>query len=65
VTLSVIKNFTLHEKMRLQFRAEAFNFFNTPRFGNPGATLGVPAFGVIGAQENLGRQVQVALKLIW
>jgi hypothetical protein len=29
---SVIKNFTLTEKARLQFRAESFNFLNHPSF---------------------------------
>ena len=37
--LSIFKNFELHEKMTLQFRAEAYNIFNTPNFGPPNAGI--------------------------
>jgi len=37
--LSLFRSFTLTERFKLQFRAEAFNFSNTPQFGNPGATV--------------------------
>jgi hypothetical protein len=36
---SLFRNFQVTEKFRLQFRAESFNITNTPRFGNPGATV--------------------------
>jgi hypothetical protein len=36
---SLFKNFTIREGMRLQFRAELFNVFNSPNFGTPNATL--------------------------
>ena len=59
------QSFTLTERFRLDFRAEAFNLMNTPAFGFPGATVGTPAFGVIGSTlpGTDGRQVQMALKL--
>src|SRR5205085_11862863 len=41
------KEFRLHERLRLQFRFEAFAFTNTPRFGQAGATLGTATFGRI------------------
>ncbi|HEU0119827.1 MAG TPA: TonB-dependent receptor [Bryobacteraceae bacterium] len=34
--LAMFKDFKLSERFMLQFKAEAFNFTNTPRFGNPG-----------------------------
>ncbi len=36
---SLFRNFQVTEKVRLQFRAESFSLTNTPRFGNPGATV--------------------------
>jgi hypothetical protein len=41
------KTFTLRENLKLEFRAEAFNSFNTPPLGNPNGALGNPAFGAI------------------
>ena len=52
--------------MSLQFRAEAFNFANTPWFGGPNTTAGSAAFGVVTpSQVNDQRNVQLALKLIF
>jgi hypothetical protein len=62
---SLIKNIPIRESVRLQFRAEAFNLTNTPVFGLPNTTVGNPGFGVIGAQANQPRAMQLALKLIW
>lgn len=46
VDLAVRKTFeVLGDRLRLQFRAEAFNIFNIPNFGFPAASLGVPGFG--------------------
>ena len=39
------RQFQLPERMGLRFRAEFFNFFNHPNFGNPNNTLTSPLFG--------------------
>lgn len=39
VDFSLIKNIPIKEDVRLQFRAEIFNIFNTPQFGTPNAGL--------------------------
>ena len=42
---SAVKEFPLKgEALRLQFRAEIFNLFNTPNFSSPGVTA-IPSFG--------------------
>jgi hypothetical protein len=63
VNLSLSKNFSLSERKRLQFRAEALNAFNSPYFGN-GLELD-PAngsFGIVGTQRNNPRDIQLGLK---
>jgi hypothetical protein len=37
--LSIAKKFALSEKLRLQFRADAFNILNHPNFTNPGGLV--------------------------
>jgi outer membrane receptor protein involved in Fe transport len=59
--LSLFKNFSVVRDHKLQFRVEAFNLFNQARFGQPGAVIGSPVFGVITAAEE-GRIVQLGLK---
>ncbi|MCC6394567.1 MAG: hypothetical protein IT167_28485 [Bryobacterales bacterium] len=63
--LSVFKSFHPVERMRIEFRAEAFNAANTPIFGLPGTVLGSPTFGVVTSQENGPRQVQLGLKILF
>jgi hypothetical protein len=66
IDLSLFKTFTLKEGLALQFRAEAFNFANTPWFGGPNTTATSAAFGVVTpSQVNDQRNVQLALKLIF
>jgi trimeric autotransporter adhesin len=63
IDFSVFKNFTIRERVKAQFRAEALNATNTPYFGNPGTTLTTPStFGVITSQINYPRLVQLGLR---
>jgi hypothetical protein len=48
--------------MQIDFRAEAFNLFNHPQFGNPDTTIGVSTAGVIGSVAVPNRQLQFAAR---
>ena len=61
--LSLFKNTRITEKLRLQFRAEAFNAFNRAQFNVPNTSINSSAFGRISAQANSPRDIQLALKL--
>ncbi|MBK5292120.1 MAG: TonB-dependent receptor [Acidobacteriia bacterium] len=61
---SALKNFQLMERLRMQFRFEAFSFSNTPRFGVPGNVVGTANFGVITGAAT-PRNLQFGLKMIW
>jgi hypothetical protein len=63
--ISLFKDFNMTERLRLQFRAEALNAFNTPRFGGPNTSVTSGSFGVITSQANAPRQVQLGLKLLF
>ncbi len=61
---SVYKNFPINEDMRIQFRFEAFNFFNTPAFGGPNTQVGNRNFGLI-SSAGRPRNLQFGLKFIF
>lgn len=71
--LSVFKNVYLGrgETRRVQFRAEAFNIFNTPQFNNPNAQIGFAGVAKVTAAGNpplymrTSREIQLAMKLYW
>jgi len=76
--LAVRRDFPIHERLKLQLRAEAFNIFNHPNFGSVDGQVGDPRFGqATGTVANsLGilsplyqtggpRSMQFALKIIF
>ncbi len=64
--LSLFKAFPIFERSRLEFRAEAFNFTNTPTFGGPNTSVNSAGFGTISnGQANSPREIQLALKLLF
>jgi hypothetical protein len=66
---SVIKNTKMTERFNLQFRAEMFDIFNHPNFGNPVLTTTSSTFGQITSTRfptgdfGSARQIQFSLKL--
>jgi hypothetical protein len=62
--LSLVKDFALNERARLQFRAECFNLTNHPNFGLPVNDLASPSFGRI-LEAGPARLIQFGLKLIF
>jgi hypothetical protein len=60
--VSLFKDFPIREEMKLQLRAEMFNVTNTPQFGQPNATIGSTAAGLITSTVGNPRQVQLALR---
>jgi len=60
----VSKNFLVRERIRVQYRFEAYNVFNHVRFGAPNADPTSSNFGKVNPTElNNARLVQMALKL--
>jgi hypothetical protein len=54
---SLFKEFPVREAIRLQFRAEVFNLFNSPNFGNP--NTGLTFTGSVGGFPNSAPPVTV------
>lgn len=71
IDTAIEKSTVLTERLNLKFRAEAFNLFNHPIYGNPSSDISNPAsFGVITSELNtnptgLGssRKIQFMLRL--
>jgi hypothetical protein len=70
VDASLFKNLNLTERLKMQFRVEAFNLFNTPEFALPYAAVdqagspGTPNLsGSITSTTHASRELQFALKL--
>ncbi len=68
IDASLFKSFSLKERLKLQFRGEFFNFFNTPSFNNPSATINfsnLTTLGNITSTNHPNRQIQFGLKLLF
>jgi len=61
---ALLKDFTVTESMRFQFRAEFANLLNRANFGNPIGQLANPRFGQI-TGAGAGRATQLGLKFLW
>jgi Carboxypeptidase regulatory-like domain/TonB dependent receptor len=56
---SLSKSVELHEGMRINIQADAFNLANTPHYSNPDTTLGHSNFGVVGGTNGAPREIQL------
>ncbi|HKS83250.1 MAG TPA: TonB-dependent receptor [Candidatus Acidoferrales bacterium] len=69
--ISLIKDTKITERLNTEFRAEAFDIFNHPAFGDPNLTFGSSTFGVITSTRfptgdfGSSRQLQLALKFMF
>jgi len=54
VDAGLFRDFAITERIHLQFRAEAFNFTNTPHFANPGANVSNLQLNADGSVRALG-----------
>ena len=60
--MSLFKNFVIRDQMRFELRAEGFNVFNHPQFGQPNANIGNAQVGVITSTVGNPRQLQMGLR---
>ena len=60
--ISLFKNFSLTERLKLRFTADFFNAFNHPNNGNPNSTTGLQD---LGTQPNEPRIIQFSLRVTW
>jgi hypothetical protein len=62
---SILKNFATGGSSYLQVRFEAFNVLNHTTFSAPNVTPTSASFGLISAQANIPRSVQLGLRFVF
>lgn len=65
VDFGISREFSIRERVRLQFRAESFNLLNHPNFDLPNRVIGNQQAGIISGVVNPERQNQFAMKLLF
>lgn len=62
---ALMKNFHFRERDYVQFRWEAFNAFNEVNLGNPVLNIGQANTGIVTGTQTGGRQMQIAIKVVF
>jgi hypothetical protein len=62
---SLLRNYAVIERLKVQFRAEAYNAFNHPVFDLPNTTPTSSAFGTVTSSISEPRGIQLALKIVF
>jgi hypothetical protein len=57
--VGLFREFGITERWRIQLRAEAFNFTNTPHFGNPGTNVSNLQLNPDGSVRSLGGYTEI------
>jgi hypothetical protein len=65
VNAALARSWGFKHDLRLTFRAESINFFNTPQFAEPGFELANQNFGAITNTLNEGRTFRFTLQVGW
>jgi len=62
---SAVRTITMHKDVRLQLRLEAINALNHPVLGNPNTTPSNANFGKSTGMNNIPRNLQIGVKLLF
>jgi hypothetical protein len=57
--ISLFRQIAIRERIKVQFRAESYNFINTPNFGNPGANASSMQLNADGTVRSLGGYTEI------
>ena len=61
---SLLRNFTVSERAKVQLRGEFFNAFNHTNFNPPNVVFGSSSFGIVSSAK-AARQIQVGVRLVF
>lgn len=65
IDMALFRDFPIGERLKLQFRAESFNFTNTPHFTNPASSVNAANFMRITSAQPDQRTFRFGLRAAW